>query len=218
MLAIAANLGAIGLTVTVGVDSVAYTSGSNQGNTAVSLMVNLLAWLNAAGRPWFGAAVFSWTWERYGLDGGAQITLSATAAFSLSAIAGNNPLAISAIGPTVAAQFGVALGTWAPKQGNGRLSVTGNFGHLAGNGDAGGSGACRAGVPGTALHKLKLSAVGTTIDAIRLAGQLKLATSPRLAHVWQTHTATWLVVALGSAQRSEPSRALWQFEFEAMAL
>lgn len=199
-------------TVTVTLGGPSYTrpmgfTGSSAAEWADALVAGLTA---STGAGW------SWSWIR-DTTGGAKLTLSHTTSFTLtctpSSIVG---FPASASGTTVTATA-PAAGTWAPSQGKGKLSVALNYRNLSAKGDAGGSGACRPGVPGTAQKKPTIDALCTPTDAARLTSLLKTAGNPRTARLWQTHTASWLTIALGAIKAEPVGHTLYKVTIDGVS-
>ncbi len=198
---------AFSVDVTVGVNTETYTNLAAD-RDAVTAVTALVAWANDAGRAWSGSRTFSWDWSRHSDSGGALLVLACSGTFSLSAGAATNlglPAAVGVVGVVGTAP---ALGTWAPVS---RVSVRGNLRVLAA-GDGCGDGAVRPGVPGTAAKNPQVSAIGTAIDAARLAAILATASNPRRCLVYQLHKATWLTRALGDISRSSAGPMHYAFE------
>lgn len=186
-----------------------YTNSAND-KDAYAAIVALVAWANSVARPWYGARVFSWSWARQSSTGGALLTLSATGGvFSITAGANARLGLPAAANVTSVAGTTAATGTWAPVS---RLAVARNL-RVLGEGDANGDGAVRPGVPGLAGSRPTLAAIGTAIDAARIAAVLAVASNPRRATCYQTHTDTWLEVALGAATRGAVSTTHYRFDF-----
>lgn len=165
--------------------------------SATGCMLALVAWANDAGRPWHGSVLFGWSWSRDPATGGAIVVLSANHAFDINISAGELYV------PTGAAQTtyqgtAPAAGTWAPTV---PIAVS-RHARLLGEGDAGGATMIRPGCQGLAGVAPKVEAIGTALDAARLAGVLAVATTPRRAYCWQQHLAVWRQYALGPVSRS----------------
>lgn len=198
---------AFSVDVTVGGNTETYTNSASD-RDAVTAMTMLVAWANDAGRAWTGTRTFSWEWARHAATGGALLILACSGTFSLSVGAALNlglPAAAGVVGVVGTAP---ALGTWAPIS---RLSIRGNLRVLAA-GDGCGDGAVRPGVPGTAAKNPKAEAIGTAIDAARLAAILATASNPRRCLVYQLHKDTWLTRALGEITRSSSGPMYYAFE------
>lgn len=176
-----------------------------------TVMTALVAWATATFTP-----TFSWSWERDATTGGAILTLSADAAFTVEATESHAQTGYG-LDPGVKASASShrfdspASGTWDPSMGP---AVSRNI-RVLGAGDACGNGAVRPGVPGLATNKPAIAAVGTAIDAGRFAAQVALASNPRRANVYQVHTATWLLLALGEVQREPVGLTHYRFDIEA---
>lgn len=197
------------LDVTVGAATETYTNAVTDSDAATSVQA-LVDWLNAPGRAWFATRAFAWTWARQASTGAAILTLTATGGtFSINAGA-LATLGFAAAAGVTSVTGSAAVGTWAPVSG---VSVRRDF-RLLSEGDAGGNGAVRPGVPGLACRAPRLEAVGTATDAARLAAVLATASSPRRAMLWQVHTGSWVEVALGPVSRSPQGTLHYQFTFD----
>ncbi len=186
-------------------------TGSADTLSAVAAMDELAAWATSTFAP-----TFTWTWARDATTGGAIFTLSASANFTIEPL---NSTAEDLFGldPGVKSSASsqpfdsAAIATWAPVSG---IAVRTSLRQL-GRGDAPGDGAVRPGVPGLAALRQSVGAVGTAIDAGRLAAALALATSPRRIDVYQQHTGTWLRLALGDVSRSPSGFMHYRFDMAA---
>lgn len=192
---------------TVGAATETFTNAATD-PSAYEAMEAWIAWLNAAGRAWFGTRTFSWTWARYTTDGGAKITLSATGGvFSINAGANGRLKLAAAAGVTTTTGTAGADGTWAPGS---KVNVTRHYRLLEPRGDAAAGPAVRGAAPGLAPFGPVVEAVGDSIDTARLASVLSNASHPRRAWIWQVPFSAWREYALGpvSVQRAEP--LLWR--------
>lgn len=190
----------------VGADAATYDTAADN---VVTIMDALVSWANALARPWFGTRVFAWSWARDPATGGALLTLSANGVFDINTSTGGLNI------PTMAAQTSStgttpAQGTWAPTAG---VAIA-RYVRQVSDGDASGNGSTRRGVPGLGGYSPAVAALGTALDSARLAGCLASALSPRRAIVWQTHTASWLTLAIGPVSRSSADTN-YRFEIEA---
>lgn len=188
---------AFSVTVTVGAYAAQTYTNSASNNNARLASNGLLAYLNAAGRPWFG--VVTWTLSsarsstagtRFTYTCGNIFTLNAGAATCLGLAAG--AYAGAATSTTDAA------GSWWPKV---RPSVR-SYARDLDAGDSSGTGATRPGSPGAALYKPSVEVIANGTDAARLSQALKTAASPRTVSVYQAITDSWLSLSLGEIQRS----------------
>lgn len=196
--------------VTVGAATETFTNAAAD-KDAYAAITAFVTWLNAAGRAWFGTRTFSWTWARQSSSGGAILVLSATGGvFTITAGASARLGLPAAAGVTTVIGTTAATGTWAPVS---KLAMARNL-RLLGKGDACGDGAVRPGVPGLAGSRPSLAAIGTAVDAGRVAAVLADASNPRRATGYQTHTDTWLEVALGRHSRGAVSTTHYRFDFE----
>lgn len=175
----------------------------------------LVAWANSPVRGWFGLATFSWSWLRDSATGGATMVLTSSGfAFDITAGA-HDRLGIPAdAGVNEVTGDQPASGTWAPVS---RMAVRRNMRVLE-RGDANGAGSVRPGTPGSAVYRPEVSAIGTAIDAARLAAVLAVASSPRRGWVYQLHTAEWLQLAFGAPNRTPVDTTHYRLELPAMAV
>lgn len=195
------------LPVTVGGNTANF---ANSAQSAVGALQALVAWANAAGRPWAGAITFSWTWARDS-GGGAVVTLKATAAFSITNATAATLQLPAVAGATQAVGTGAAVGTWAPTSGI-RASQWRQWTDEAG--DAGGAGSVRGKLPGTSDYRPLVGAVGVAQDAARLTYIEARASTPRRAWVWRRLTGDWALVALGPVQRTTTDAVQFAFSAE----
>lgn len=200
---------------TVDIDIGGAETYSNAEADAYSSIAALVDWANSPARGWFGASLFSWSWARNASTGGAILTLTAAgfpftitngAHARLGLPADNNVQEVVGDQP--------ASGTWAPDSG---LMVSRNIRQLD-KGDANGGGSIRPGVPGAAVYRPTVAAIGTALDTARLASILASASSPRRGWVWQQHTATWLEFAIGQPNRSPVDTTHYRVELPALAV
>ncbi len=209
MLCLDATWAPYDIEIQVGADAATYSSTSTVGN-AYEQIVALAAWANDAGRPWAVSITFSWSWARDTATAGAFVVLSASSAFDINITAGGLYLPNGA-GQTTYTGTDPAIGTWAPTL---PIAVRGHV-RLLGDGDAGGAErTIRPGVPGLAGQRPKIEALGTVLDAARLAAVLAVATTPRRCWVYQTHKATWRNYALGAVNRSPEGTTAYRFTFD----
>ena len=211
MLAVDGTLTPATVEIQVGADAATYGPATATTN-AYEEITALVAWANDVARPWTGTRTFAWSWQHDTATGGALLTLSADGLFDVNLSTGCLYL------PTMAAQTSTtaptpATLTWCPKV---PIAVARHT-RLLGSGDlAGGLAgwAMRPGVPGLAGIRPTVSAVGKALDAARLTAILATATTPRLAWVYQTHTATWRRYALGPVSRSADGATDYRFSLE----
>lgn len=174
---------------------------------AYEVMEGFKAWVPT---QWAGKSVV-WTWTRYTYDAGAKLHLE----FNTAAHIVPNATAITLVG------FGdwnsayhdastSAVGTWAPTL---PIAVA-KHARLLGDGDVGGGNLVRPGVPGLAGLRPTVEALGTVLDAARLASVLATATTPRRCWVYQIHKATWRNYALGNVSRSAQDTTAYRFSLE----
>lgn len=197
---------AISLQATIG--GITHTFAPTTERDAKTLMDSLATWVAA---QWAGKSL-SWSWSRDPLTGGAILSMHCSHTVALVP----NATATSLLGfTTITAQdltaSTAAAGTWAPTV---RISVQRDLRRLEA-GDGCGNGAIRPGVPALAGREPKVEAVGTALDAARLAGLLSVASNPRRAQILQVHTGLWVEVALGQVSRS-PEGAGYRFGLEAV--
>lgn len=194
--------------VTVGAATETYTNAATDADVVASIAA-LVSWANDAGRAWFGTRTFAWTWARQASTGAGLLTLAATGGL-FSITAGSLPtLGFAAAAGISTITGSAAAGSWAPLS----HAISRDF-RLLDKGDAGGAGAIRPGVPGLAHREPKLTAIGSATDAARLAAVLALASTPRRLRVWQTHTGSWVEVALGAVNRTAQGPTLYSFTFD----
>lgn len=106
---------ALSYEVTVGAGTNTWTSTANAfgSETTADLVDDFYTWLTAAGRPWFGAAVWSFDWSRS--TGSVWASLSCNVAFSLTLTAGSNVIGLAdCAAATDTSAANTAWGTWAP--------------------------------------------------------------------------------------------------------
>jgi len=184
--------------------------GSSVRMDVASVMDELVTWATSTFIP-----TFLWAWEKDTSTGGAILTLSATGNFTLEATNTdaqtgyglNSGVKASASSHTFDS---AAAGTWAPVSG---VSVKANLRVLL-SGDACGDGAVRPGVPGLAHYRPTVEAIGTALDAARLANVLGDASNPRRASICQQHTASWIEVAVGEVARNPAGAKHYRFRLE----
>ena len=216
-----------GATVTVQIGAgVATWAGTAELLSAFNAMKNLTDWANGAGRPWFGLALFDWTWQRHASSGGAIVKLrnnggafnytpggTAAALIGIPAVAG----VLTAVGTSA------ANGTWAPGP-NGFLPLKLGIQWLKASGQASGVGAVRPSIPGFAPWVAVCQPLVKAQDCARLTAVLLLASHPRRAWLRLSNVARadeillppdligWKLVALGAVQRSRRQVSIWQCE------
>lgn len=213
------------VTIQVGVH-VAVWGGATAAPSAVDALQDLVAWANDPARPWWGLALFSWSWQRHAATGGALAVVNnsggvwswtpngtALALLGVAAAAG----VLEVVGTTPAA------GTWAPGP-TGQLALKLGVLWLRSSGQASAEGAVRAGVPGLAPWVARCRPVTGAQDAARLTAILAEAAHPRRAwlrtsnvlrtseYVIPPDATGWRLVALGEVSRQRQSAALWQHE------
>ena len=203
---------ALEVDVTVAPDPAETFSNAATDSSAYEAMVAFDTWLNAAGRAWSGGVSFAWTWARDTTTGGALLTLTATGGLFTIDAGALSTLGFAAGGAWATVTGSAALGTWAPA---GKMAVAQHMRVLE-RGDAPGDGVLRPGVPGAAHQTPTVSAVCTALDAARLADILADAENPRVAVVYQLHTAEWLTLAVGEITRSAVTSAHYRFDFQAV--
>lgn len=181
---------------TVTIAAVSHDFTSSTSTSAHDWLTEFCVWVPT---QWSGKSV-SWAWSRNSTDGGAKISLE----FSHSAQIANSGSALSLLGVpngthTTHTGTASASGTWAPSV---RISVTEHL-RILGTGDAAGNKAgIRPGSPGLAGRRPRVEAIGTALDAARLASVLASASNPRRAWIYQVHRSTWRNLALGEVTRN----------------
>lgn len=180
-------------------------------NSAYDAIAALVAWATATFAP-----TFSWAWSRDSTTSGALLEISATGAFSMTS---NGP-AQDYFGWS--ASYGsssrhtaatAALGTLDPSV---QLSIRQSLGVLDDDGNTGGRGVCRSGVPGLSLHPVVVDTVLTALECGRLAHVLLTPAHPRQAWIYQEQSETWRLVALGAVAKSPAAGTLWRVGFDAV--
>lgn len=157
----------------------------------------------------WGGKTATWAWSRNATDGGALVTVT----FSHSAQIANNANSLALIGVangTANSHTGTtsAAGTWTPTV---PIAIA-RHARLLGTGDVGGTRlGIRPGVPGLAGTKPKVEALGTALDAGRLAGVLAVATTPRRCWIYQVHRDAWRQYALGAIERTPTGVTAYTF-------
>jgi hypothetical protein len=157
------------------------------------------------------AATFSFSWQA-GANGGTDLILSATAGFTMAsntaaqALMGWPASSGSASSHTASAS---ASGTLDPA--GQKVAVRRSYGVLEDDAPASGTGAAREGVPGLSLHPTLISSVLTAEQCARLQLAWGKAANPRQAWVYQDHTSTWRLVALGAVSLEPTGGNLWRF-------
>lgn len=192
--------------VDVGASSDSYVAAA--ATDLVAALAAFVAWLSAGGRPWAGA-VWTATWQRDPSTGAARVLLQCDAEFALTVVGAANPLGLVGAHVQAYSMTGTAAqGTWWP------VSDVGIRDHLqhVGDGDACGNGAVRPGIPGTAIYRPKVGAVGTAVDAGRLSSVLADATSPRQVAIWHHAAGLWRTYALGDVRRNRVGATHYRFE------
>jgi len=203
---------ALSVAVTVAPDPAETFSNAAADSSAYEAMVAFDAWLNAGGRAWTGVVSFAWTWARDTTTGGALLILTATGGLFTIDAGALSTLGFAAGGAWATVTGAAALGTWAPA---GKMAVS-NHMRVLDRGDASGDGALRPGVPGAAHYAPEVSAVGTAVDAARMADILADAENPRVAVVYQLHNAEWLTLAVGDITRSVVTSAHYRFDLKTL--
>ena len=200
---------AFSVTVTVGAssDTLATTCGS-----AYATIAALIAWANAAGRPWFGMRTFAWSWARDTATCAAKLTLSATGAFSIDAGTYATLGLDAASAVTSVTGRTVALGTWAPA---GHVGVSAYYREMEDDGDAAASGAIRPGSPARGLFTPQVVALGSAQDAARLTYLLGQASNPRRGWFRRQDANVWVYLAVGEVGRSQVDGTLYSWTFDA---
>lgn len=216
------------VTVTVGAGVGVWTCAAAS-NSAVDALNDLCTWANDAARPWFGAALFSWSWARQESTGGAVLKVKNSggvwtyapnaAAVILLGIAGAGPV-LEVVGADA------AVGTWSPWP-DGQLPVAlGDLYHDKAPGQASGVGTVRPVVSAFSPWAGRVRAVVRAGDCRRLPDVLQVAAHPRRAwlrlsnmrlvseYVVPPIGAGWLRLALGQVSRSRQGVALWAVELE----
>lgn len=197
--------------VTVGINTDSYAGGS--ATDLVTALAALVAWLEGAGRPWFGAATWSAAWVRDSATGGAAIELTCSATFEVTNISVANPLGLYAAGAPALTMTGTAAqGTWWPKS---DVAIHDHHQEF-GEGEACGNGAVRPGVPGTALYRPRVTAIGTAVDAGRISYLTTVASSPRQVKIYHHVAAAWRTYALGDIERREATTTLYAFSLKVL--
>jgi len=188
------------LTITIAGVTHVYTLA---GFDAYTEMQAFKAWLAAS----FAGKSVAWTWA-HNTDGGAQLTMT----FSANTTVNPNATAEALLGfpfVTAATHVGAtsAVGTWAPTL---QIALSRHT-RLLGVGDSGGSCATRPGASGLASVRPKCEAIGTAIDAARVAAILATAATPRRCWIYQLHRDTWRNLALGAVGRSPQGFTAYSF-------
>lgn len=179
------------------------TTDQYSGTVARMSVVDFLDALTAWATSTFAVGTFTWTWARESATSGAIITIHADGGtFTLECTNADAQTGLGfppgAAGPDSDLEAdSSAAGTWAPRW---AIGVRTDL-RVLGRGDACGDGAVRPGVPGLASFRPDVRATGTARDAARLASVLSTASSPRVASIYQTHTDTWLTLAVGNIER-----------------
>ena len=222
------NWAAAQVTVTVGVGVGVWTCGAAS-NSAVDALNDLCTWANDAARPWFGLALFSWSWARQSSTGGAILKVKNSggvwsyapnaAAIILLGIAAAGPV-LEVVGADAAAA------TWAPwPDGQLPVALAGLY-HDKATGQASGVGTVRPVVPVYSPWAGRVRAVVQASDLRRLPDVLQAASHPRRAwlrlssvqlvseYVVPPIGAGWLLLALGAVSRSRQGVGLWAVELE----
>ena len=200
--------------------------GSSSLPSAVDALLDLTTWANDVARPWWGAALFDWGWQRQASTGGALLTVrNSGGAFSWTPNA--TALALLGIPAAVAVVSAVgtaaAAGTWAPGP-TGYLALKLGVLWLRDKGQASAVGAVRDGVPGLAPWVASCRPVVGAQDTARLAETLGHASHPRRAWLRLSNverSSEILVhadveggrlVALGDVRRQRSGASLWRHE------
>jgi len=177
-----------------------------------AVMDELIAWATATFIP-----TFAWSWARDTATGGAVVTLTCTG--GTVTLEAKNATAELGYGLRAGAKSAAAshefdgpgAATWAPLSG---LMISADLRVLA-TGDACADGAIRPGSPGLAHRRPVVGAVGSALDAGRMAATMAAGASPRRATAWQTHTATWLTFALGDVTRAPAGALHYRWDLQA---
>ena len=199
--------------VEIGIDDGSTTSAYTvqaSANSVKDAMDALVTWATSTFAP-----TFSWAWARDTATGGAKVEISATADFDLTAnSAGQALLGFAASysgGPRYNASA-AGVGTWDTTA---QLSIRQSLGVLPADGSAGGAGTCRPGVPGLSLHPVVIDTIATPLECGRLAHVLITAAHPRGGWIYQEHSSTWRLVALGAVNKGRTAGNLWRVGFDA---
>lgn len=194
------------LTITIAAVTHVY---SFVGFDAYSEMQSFKAWLAAS----FAGKSVAWTWA-HNTDGGARLEMT----FSANTTVNPNATALALLGfqfITASTHVGAtsAAGTWAPTL---PIAISQHV-RLLGVGDSGGSCSVRPGAPGLASYRPKCEALGTAIDAARVAAVLSKASQPRRCWIYQQHRETWRNYALGVVGRSPQGFQAYSFVLDLAA-
>jgi hypothetical protein len=170
-----------------------YTSSGADLNV-VEAMNSLVAWCNGLTRPWFGNTVFSWQHTNYGGRGAPKLASS-----GLDFDYDPDAQAQTALG--IAPELGTfitdnstgAIGAWYPAAG---VSLT-QWLRTLGDGDAGGNGAVRSGVPGLGRFAPPVEAWATAAEMAVLPEVLRAATLPRRGQIYDAANDEWRQVSVG---------------------
>lgn len=169
---------------------------------ALSTVDALIYWLNFPARPWYGVNVFSASWLRYDY-GGARLTLSCTAPFTLDGGAVYTLGLDADTYASAALAISPAAGTWDPAV---PISVRG-YARSVKEGDAESAGATRPGVPGTGHYLPRVTAICSAAEAAYLSEVLTTAADPRVAVIQQEHMGAALTLAIGEVSRTRQGTA-----------
>lgn len=184
---------AISATFKVGADSATFTGTQA---SAIETMLALAAWLNDAGRAWFGVAVFSWSASRHTVNSGARFTLAATSAFSITAVSADwvARMGLDVGGPWSSQLGNSAGGTVAPLG----FSLHSDDPTCPGNGGISGFGALAARRASTASRRPVVEAIETPTDNARRESIVATCSNPRAAWLHdQNYSRNGVASALG---------------------
>lgn len=200
--------------VTVGVDTETWEFDTEIGGTSASMYdfaTSLESWFNDAGRAWTGAASLSWAVSTRS-DGQVRITFTSTASCTLTITAGLATFTGMTTPHTGTSH--VTRGTYGSCCA--RFAVSHWQRHDTATGGTSSSGSWTMGQQAVAPRRPTVEAVLDEAQHMALTDALRIASSPRTAHIYQTYPAGWREVHLGPVQVSRAGRVLYRATLEVL--
>ena len=169
----------IGVTFSVAGAPAAFNVAS--ATSAIGVMIELLAWLNDAARPWVGAIVFSWRAQRHSVNSGIRFIIDATANFSITGVSADwvARMGLDVGGPWSTQTGNSATGTVAPM----RWVLRSADPSPQGTGDQSGVGGVFSARPSTCAIRPIVECAENPTDNARRESLLNYCTNPRAAYL-----------------------------------
>jgi hypothetical protein len=167
--------------------------------SAYDVVDSIVTWHNASGRPWYGVETASWAEGTTTASGRVEVTLTSTASTTwagsadlLTLMDWSNTTATSigngSTGATGTLDHAFGLTNWQPSDKSpGRFSIGGSY---------------KMGQGFSAVRRPTIEAVLTELQSLGLSEALRVAASPRQAHVYETLGAAYRLVNVGTVSLS----------------